>query len=499
MNGAPSASTPTGSRVNATETFIARFGDLVALLRVDPGNDAAQDLALSAALNALAAGPVTVEAGFDRGEAGEDLTLQGRMRARYVDLLRVSSTADEAALLALGRALSHDATPIPAGSGIELQQFPVLDRPAAEYADRPPVFAPARADGERRRHSERRRGEGSRFNGPERRASADRRQSGERRLRLIKQQESDIGELASRLGRAFAAGAWSDAIEHAHALIELAPRVPAQERRTFGIVARRQLSRGVLAAFVDHALRDPADRERTVDVLRWAGREGVDVMLEAVCRSEVVGARRFLHETLGSMPDAYAAVAPLLGSPKWHEVHHAAGIVGRMAHPDGLARLRPLLDHPDPRVRSAVVHALAEYPLGAVGEALHAALRHPAAATRAAAADAIGARRLMAFTMPIVAALEGERDRTAWRAMAGALAAIGTAEACAALAAVALSPRTLRGGGYAKAQRLEAVRALAHAGTSNAAGAIEQVARAADGAVRSAAVDALAILNASAG
>jgi HEAT repeat protein len=250
---------------------------------------------------------------------------------------------------------------------------------------------------------------------------------------------------------------------------------------------------------VEHALRDPADRARTVEVLRWSGADGVDVMLDAVCRSEVVGARRFLHDALGTMPEAYAAVAPLLASPAWHEVHHAAGIIGRMAHPDGLPRLRPLLAHPDPRVRSAAVHALAEYPPAAVADALHAALTHSTAGTRAAAADAIGGRRLAAFAMPIVAALEGERDGTAWRAMVGALAAIGTAESCAALAAAALARRTLAGGGYSSGQRLEAVHALAHADTRHAAGALERVARDAGGAVAKAAADALARFDAGAG
>ncbi len=482
--------------MNDTDTFIARFGDLIALLRVDPGNDAAQELALSAALRAAAGRRVTVEAGFDRGEAGEDLTLQGRMRARYVDVLRVGPEADHDTLLVLARALSHDSTPVAGAPGIEIEQFPVRERPTTDSV--PPSYSPARADGDRRR-AERRQWSATRFSGPERRRGPDRRETGERRLRLVKQQEADSGELAARLGRAFAAGAWSEALEYAQALIELAPRVPALERRTFGIVARRQLSRGVLAAFVEHALRDPADRARTIEVLRWAGADGIDVMLDAVCRSEVVGARRFLHDALGAMPEAYAAVAPLLASRRWHEVHHAAGIVGRMGHPHALPRLRLLLDHADPRVRSAAVHALAEYPVSDAAEALNAALGHASAATRAAAADAIAGRRLAGFAMPIVAALATERDATAWRAMAGALAAIGTREACAGLAAIALARRTLTGGGYSRGRRLEAVRALAHAESRYAAGALEQVARDAAGPVRTAAADALAALNTSAG
>jgi hypothetical protein len=482
--------------VTASERFITRFGDLVALLRVDPGNDAAQDLALSAALNAVSDGAVAVEAGFDRGEAGEDLTLQGRMRARYVDVLRVSPSVEPAALLALARALSHDGTALPTAPGIELERFPMLERPTASAE--PPTYSPTRAEGERRRQLERRRWRNGKFTGLERRRSADRRQTGERRLRLLKQQEADIGELKRLLARAVAAGSWSEALEYALALIELAPRVPAVERRTFTIASRRQLSRGVLAGFVEHALREPADRGRTVQVLRWAGIDGIEVMLDAVCRSEVVGARRFLHEALGSIPEAYTAVAPLLGSRVWHEVHHAAGIVGRIGNPDAVLHLRALLDHADPRVRWAAVHALAEFPSAEAAEGLRAGLTHESAATRAAAADAIAGRRLAPFAMPVVAALEHERDGAAWRAMAGALAAIGTAEACEALATIARTGRGLAGG-YTRSQRLEAVRALAHASSRHAAGALERVTREAGGTVRQAAVEALASFNASAG
>jgi hypothetical protein len=64
---------------------------------------------------------------------------------------------------------------------------------------------------------------------------------------------------------------------------------------------------------------------------------------------------------------------------------------------------------------------------------------------------------------------------------------------------VALTSRTLTGSGYARGQRLEAVRALAHARSRHAAGALERVAREADGPVRAAAVAALAAADASAG
>lgn len=48
--------------MDAKSTFVKRFGDLVALLRADPGNDAAQDLALTAACAAVEAEAIEVEA-----------------------------------------------------------------------------------------------------------------------------------------------------------------------------------------------------------------------------------------------------------------------------------------------------------------------------------------------------------------------------------------------------------------------------------------------------
>jgi len=46
--------------VDPKSTFVKRFGDLIALLRVDPGNDAAQDLALAAAADVVETEPLEI-------------------------------------------------------------------------------------------------------------------------------------------------------------------------------------------------------------------------------------------------------------------------------------------------------------------------------------------------------------------------------------------------------------------------------------------------------
>ena len=88
----PCPGTPaTRPGLDLNSAFVKRFGDLVALLRVDPGNDAAQDLALTAAASAVAAAPAEVEAASEVAGSPEGVGLRARMIARQVDRLRVAA------------------------------------------------------------------------------------------------------------------------------------------------------------------------------------------------------------------------------------------------------------------------------------------------------------------------------------------------------------------------------------------------------------------------
>jgi HEAT repeat protein len=244
---------------------------------------------------------------------------------------------------------------------------------------------------------------------------------------------------------------------------------------------------------IDLALHDPAERERAVEVLRWTGLEGADAMVDAVRASEGVGGRRFLHDALGAMPEAFPAVMPLLNSPEAHEVRHAAAILGRMGRAEAVEPLKARLAHADAGVRAAVLHALAGFPLRDVAEALRAGLGHASAATRAAAAEAIACTGARGLAMSLVAALDTESDGAAWSAMLRALAALASPEACAGLASVALARRRLLGGGggHVTERRLEAVRALATVAAPCRAAALERLTREGDEPVRHAAAAAL--------
>jgi hypothetical protein len=116
--------------LDLNSVFVKRFGDLVALLRVDPGNDAAQDLALTAAASAVAGTPIEVDAASAVSGSAEGVGLRARMIARQVDRLRISAGAEPYELQAVARALAHDLTPIPATPHVEVELIRLLTPPS---------------------------------------------------------------------------------------------------------------------------------------------------------------------------------------------------------------------------------------------------------------------------------------------------------------------------------------------------------------------------------
>lgn len=316
------------------------------------------------------------------------------------------------------------------------------------------------------------------------RRRGERRVSGERRIFLLRDLHAQASRLLDALAYACRLRAWEDALYAAGGLIGLAQRIPREERGTFGIRVRRALPRPVLEALVALAERDYVVRERAAELLAWVGLDAVEVVLDRLREGEVLGARAFLYDVVSRVPAAYAVAVAMLRSPLAHEIRHGAALLGRLGLPGAAAELERLLDHPDELVRTAAVQALAELHDAPVAEALRRALRHPSARTRAAAADAIALWRGGVLALLIAAVLRDETDRETWQAMVEALGRIGSAEACAALAGVAMTRRSiLRRQGYTTGQRLAAVAALGLAGTAEGHRTLERLARESDGVV----------------
>ena len=437
-------------------TFIKRFGDLVALLRFEPENDAAQDLALTASVAAVRDLPVEVEAGVEWSVIPAEFPLKSRLLARHVDSLRIAAGTEAHELLALARALSHDLTPIPNTHRIQVESVPLLaasgqGMAGAGIGDQFEVTALSSEVrlAERRRWEERRQYPRMRWAGVERRKPSDRRHTGERRLQLIADQRSVTDKLHGTLGQSVRTQAWEPALHAAQALVRITPRVPADERRTFAIKVRRAIPRRSLEAFLDLAERDPVTRESVTTVVRYIGLDAAEAVIERLRQGDAIGVRGYYYDVLSGMPDSYPLVTPLLRGREAHEARHAVALLGRIGRAEGVAELEPLIGHRDERIRTSAVSALGEIHRGPSAEALRQALHSHDPRTRSAAADAIAVWRGGALAILLVGALEEERDRDVWHAHVAALGRVGSAEACAALTTVALSPRKLmRRGGY---------------------------------------------------
>lgn len=447
---------------------------LVMTLRRSPNDAAARDAGLRA-LVAAAAGTATVlEAGVENSFETEQQNLKSRLLARRVDQITIAAGAGADELLRLARALADEVTPLESSAGIKVELVPNLQPPPP-----PPVANPSPRASDAYRTPRGSIAVPDGFGPP-------------RREYTSSSLAESIAQISASLSDELQRGAWRAALHDVQALIRLVPAVPENQRRGFSISVRRYLTRSVFNYFIDLALRAPEEQPRLVEVLRWTGLDAADVALDVIRGSEAVGTREFLFVMLGEMPEAATLVMPMLTSPRWHEARHGADLVGRMAYVPAIPALRNLLDHADERVGYAAVEALGRIPDKAVVEPLRQALTHRSPQMRMLAGWALGNRRSPALAMPLLAALELERDGDAWRELLTALSQIDSPESASALVRLALDKKTLFGrGGRPTQQRLEVVGALSRADTPSARLALQRIVHEGDAAVKEAAEDAL--------
>ena len=444
--------------------FVTAYGRLIAAYRAGASGAAEAGLLLAEVVRLVAAAPVSVEAGLFRSGEYDIANLRSHLLRRQVEVLTIAAGAPAEALEALARALGGDA-PLPEHPALGYEMVAQLipnawkpPSPAGAVADTPPLVLMGSHD----------------FHGEDDRAPTA--------------FGAEVAALTAALGSARQRGAWTEALHAAQALVRLAGRVPEVDRRTVSITARRALSKPLLVGIIDHAVRTPEEQARAAEVLQWRGVEAAELMIEALRKTESPVPLRFLLDALGRMPEAVPVLVPLLRSPVWYEARHAAEALGRQMAPEALPGLRILLGHPEPRLRGAALEALSRYPAQFGSEALRQGLAHPSPETRQDAAGAIGRRGSGALAMPLLAALEAERDTATWRVMLKALARIEAPEAAAAMATLALRKRGfLSRGGLSLSERLEVVAALAASPTRAARQALTRLVREGEGEVGAAA------------
>lgn len=421
-------------------------------------------MAATAARAAAALGRAErIEAGVEGSAIAEGTTLQGRMLARAVDWIEIGADATADGLLSLAHALASEDEPMPLVRGITVTLVPVPLPPEPATIVLADMRVPASG-------------------GP---ASG-------RRVDDDEPRDAELERLMDRVSDAAEAGTWAEVIARGKDLLDYARREPGGGRSRI-IRARRVLARPVLEAIVEHALRHPEAQLAAADLLAGVGPEGHEVMVVEVAASESFATRRFLHDQLGRIPEAVPLLLPLLTRGSSIQARHAAAILGRIGDPRVIAPLAAALDYGDEATRAEILRALVRFDDPAARSAVMQGLKHASAATRIAAAQAVGNAGLLALSPSVMAVLREETDSSVRRAFATAAARLGTVEATEELVRMALARKRLLGGGFPLETRLDVVAGFAAAGTPAARRCLDRIAREGDRPVQAAADQALSI------
>jgi HEAT repeat protein len=251
-------------------------------------------------------------------------------------------------------------------------------------------------------------------------------------------------------------------------------------------------SKGLLVG-LGELLGTPGQQAAVSIVLQRAGPDGVEVMLDRLVTVQGMAERRTLFDALRHLREGRTQLIPMLTDPKWFVVRNVAELIGELGVEEAVPGLAQLLNHADERVRKAAALALAKIGTRAASEPLRRALRDPSPEVRVQVAMGVGGPRAQGLAMPLVVALDEEKDEAVQRELLLALGRIGTADAVQALLKVA-QPAGRVFGRKPVALRLAAVDALRIAGTPPAIGALDGLKADGDREIGAAAQAALAEL-----
>ncbi|HYU28765.1 MAG TPA: HEAT repeat domain-containing protein [Gemmatimonadales bacterium] len=314
------------------------------------------------------------------------------------------------------------------------------------------------------------------------------------------QQQPDgphVGELLAILGRQLETAMKTHRIAQALTIVVGIVRAEQQvsdatRRRQYSIALKRMYNKALLEGVAELA-NSPLERDDALLVLRRAGEDGVEVLLDLLVAAPTIEERRGIFMALTGMKEGTDQLVHMLGHHQWFVVRNVAELAGELALEDAVPALAQQLDHDDERVRKAVALALAKIGSSGAAEPLRRALRDKSPEVRMQAALGVGGRKSSALAMPLVVAMEEEEDEGVERELMLALGRIGSSAAVQALIKFAQPGGRLFGRKPA-GLRATAVEALRLAATPAAVGTLEGLTEDGDKQVRSAAQSALADL-----
>ncbi|PYO74324.1 MAG: hypothetical protein DMD64_04395 [Gemmatimonadetes bacterium] len=305
-----------------------------------------------------------------------------------------------------------------------------------------------------------------------------------------------VGDVLAILGRQLETAMKTNRVSQALAIVAGIVRAEQQvtdasRRRQYSIALKRMYNKAFLESIAEVA-NHPSDRDDALLVLRRAGEDGVEVLLDLLVAAPTIEERRGIFMALTGMKEGTDQLVHMLGHHQWFVVRNVAELAGELGLEEAVPALAQQLAHEDERVRKAVALALAKIGSSGAAEPLRRALRDKSPEVRMQAALGVG-RKSSALAMPLVAAMEEEEDEGVERELILALGRIGSASAVQALIKFAQPGGRLFGRRPA-ALRAMAVEALRLAATPAAIGTLEGLTDDGDKEVRAAAHSALADL-----
>ena len=232
-------------------------------------------------------------------------------------------------------------------------------------------------------------------------------------------------------------------------------------------------------------------RQDALEVLKHAGADASETLLHELVESESMEQRRALYNALRQVNTASPLLGRLLLHDEWFVVRNVAELCGDLRAEDTVPQLARHVTHADERVRRAVAGALAK--IGTVARRRAAAAVAPRCIAPGAAAGGPGTRRHpLARPRHVAGARRRGRDQPGRAAeLLLALGRIGTPDAVQALARAAAPGRRLFNR-RPLTTRLAAIAGLRVAGSAPAATALQGLLGDDEQSVRDAAQEALA-------
>jgi HEAT repeat protein len=202
-----------------------------------------------------------------------------------------------------------------------------------------------------------------------------------------------------------------------------------------------------------------------------------------ITEHETVASRRAADLIVGFGPQAVGRLGSLTSDSRWFVQRTGAQLLGRIAVPEAVPLLQPLLRKSDPRVAREAIAALGNIPDPAAARAIHTVLRSATGDLRRAVVDALVADR-DPRVVPMLARIVQEsqplgKDHELVLETLAALGTVGTNQAVPVLVTV-IQRRAFFGRRKLRALKERGVDALTNIGTPKSTAAIDEAARTGD-------------------